>query len=190
MRIAGLNGGVVRMRKIVIIGSPGAGKSTLARRLGQATRIPVIHLDSLFWRPGWTATPRPEWIRLHTKAISGEEWIIDGHYGSTLDLRIQAADTIVFLDVPRWLCLWRVCKRAVQYVGRTRPDMAEGCREKLDVEFLRYVWGFRRREQAGILRRLQDALREGKCVIHLRTRAQVERFLSEVQVSRVAQSRK
>jgi len=96
------------MKKIAIIGSPGAGKSTFARRIGEITGIEVFYLDQLFWKPGWVKTPRPEWIELQQRIVKGESWIIDGNYGATMDIRIQAADTVIFLDFPRRVCLWRL----------------------------------------------------------------------------------
>ncbi|WP_074949161.1 DNA topology modulation protein [Alicyclobacillus macrosporangiidus] len=169
------------MRKVAIIGSPGAGKSTFARRLGDITGIEVYHLDRLFWKPGWVGTPREEWKTLQQQLIQNESWIMDGHYGATMDIRIQAADTVIFLDFPRRVCLWRIAKRVIRYRGQIRPDMAEGCPEKVDFDFIRYAWGFRRREQARIVQRLEEARREGKQVVRLSTRQQVERYLAGLQ---------
>ncbi|QQE80495.1 DNA topology modulation protein [Alicyclobacillus sp. SO9] len=168
------------MNRIAIIGSPGAGKSTFARLLGDLTGIEVFHLDGLFWNPGWVETPRAAWIQLQEKLVQRPSWIIDGNYGSTMDIRIQAADTVIFLDFPRYICLWRAIKRAVQFRGKTRPDMGEGCAEKIDLEFIQYIWGFRRREDDKINRRLNDAIEEGKQVIRLRTNAEVDAYLTSL----------
>jgi adenylate kinase family enzyme len=168
------------VKRIAIIGSPGAGKSTFARRLGEITGIEVFHLDRLFWKPGWVATPRSDWIALQQRLVQNESWIIDGNYGATMDIRIQAADTVIFLDFPRRVCLWRVAKRVYRYRGQTRPDMAEGCPEKIDLEFFRYIWGFRKREQEKILQRLEEAQRQGKRVVRLVTSEQVEEYLGSI----------
>lgn len=165
------------MQRIAIIGSPGAGKSTFARRLSDLTGIEVYHLDSLFWKPSWVETPRAEWIQLQEKLVTRPSWIIDGNYGSTMDIRVHAADTVIFLDFSRYICLWRVIKRAAQFRGQTRPDMGEGCPEKIDLEFLQYIWGFRRRENDKIYRRLNEATQVGKQVIRLTNNAEVEAFL-------------
>lgn len=175
--------GRLSVRRVAIIGSPGAGKSTFARRLGDITGIEVFHLDRLFWKPGWVETPREEWRALQQQLVQNESWIMDGHYGATMDIRIQAADTVIFLDLPRRVCLWRIAKRVIRYLGRTRSDMAEGCPEKIDLEFIRYTWGFRRREQAKIVRRLEEARREGKQVVRLGTRQQVKGYLAALQQS-------
>jgi adenylate kinase family enzyme len=95
-----------------------------------------------------------------------------------MDIRIQAADTVIFLDFPRRVCLWRVAKRVIRYRSQTRPDMGEGCPEKIDLEFLRYIWGFRKREHEKIVQRLEEAQRQGKQVVRLGTSKQVGSFLA------------
>jgi len=166
------------VQRIAVIGSPGAGKSTVARRLGNLTGIEVIHLDRLFWKPGWIETPRPEWIALQEALVQKTSWIIDGNYGATMNIRLEAADSVVFLDFPRRVCLWRAVRRAIQFRGQTRPDMGEDCPEKIDWEFIRFIWGFRKREQEKILLGLDTAARQGKNIVRLTTRRQVERYLA------------
>ena len=89
------------MHRIVVVGPGGAGKSVLARKMGERLGLPVIHLDALYWRPGWVQTPKDEWKAKVRELLSGERWIIDGNYGGTAGLRMAAADTIVLLDFPR-----------------------------------------------------------------------------------------
>lgn len=132
------------MQRILVIGSPGAGKSTLAHALAARTGLPLFHLDKLFWLPGWVERDREEGRAELAEVLAGERWIIDGNYGSTLPMRIARADTVVWLDYPTWLCLGRVFKRWWQYRGTARPDMTEGCPENLNLEFLLYVLNFRR----------------------------------------------
>ena len=167
------------MKRIAVIGSGGAGKSTLARQLGAILRIEVIHLDSRFWRPGWVPTPRPEWTQIQADLVKEESWIIDGNYGSTIDVRLAAADTIIFLDFPRGLCLWRVVRRWLQHIGRTRPDMAPGCPEKIDREFINWIWSFPAAERPLLLQKIKQ-YSGGKQVIILRSPVEVRRFLAEV----------
>jgi adenylate kinase family enzyme len=164
------------MRKVLVIGSGGAGKSTFAERLGERTGLPVIHLDSLFWRAGWKETPRDVWAARVDELLKGDEWIMDGNYGGTMERRLAACDTVVFLDLPRTLCLWRVVLRSLRYRGRTRPDMAEGCDERMTWEFVRWVWDYPRTRRPGVLKRL-GGLREGQRVFRLRSRREVRRFL-------------
>lgn len=167
------------MRRVAIIGSPGAGKSTFARRLGDITGVEVVHLDRLFWKPGWVETPRQEWVQLQQQLVERAAWIIDGNYGATMDTRLQAADTVIFLDFPRRVCLWRAVKRAIKFRGQTRPDMGNGCPEKIDLEFLLYIWRFRKREHAEIVRGLQAAQLRGVQVVRLKTKSEVEGYLSQ-----------
>ncbi len=124
------------MQKMAIIASGGSGKSELARRLGTILGLEVHHLDALHWKAGWVATPKPEWRALVEELAGRDSWILDGNYGGTLDVRLTAAGTIIFLDLPRMTCIWRVLKRSVQSRGRRRPDSALGCPERFNREFL------------------------------------------------------
>ena len=99
------------MRKILIIGSGGAGKSSLARELSERLDIEVVHLDKLYWRSGWIETPRDEWKAAISELVKGDSWIMDGNYGGTIEMRVNAADTIVLFDLPRTLCVYRAVKR-------------------------------------------------------------------------------
>jgi len=137
------------MKKIVIIGSPGAGKSTLAQALGRILAIEVIHLDYHFWQPGWKEYSRENRIEIEQRLIRGKDrWIIEGTYLSSSDSRLQAADTIIFLDMPSSLCLWQAVKRYNIYQGldrpdiSTRPDIPVGCKEKLGLFYILKILGF------------------------------------------------
>ncbi|MCP4135719.1 MAG: hypothetical protein GY754_32425 [bacterium] len=133
------------MERILIIGSCGAGKSTIALRLQKIVPIEIYHLDRYFWNPGWVPTEDSEWETKVKHIIDNNDtFIIDGNYYNTLEMRIARADTIIFLDIPRWICVFRVLKRILfSKIGiLKRDDMAAGCRERFDLEFLKYVWDF------------------------------------------------
>ncbi len=167
-------------RRIMIIGSGGAGKSTLARQLGERLGLPVIHLDREHWQPGWVEPPRAEWEARVAELVAGERWIIDGNYGGTVGLRLAAADTVIFLDFPRVLCVWRVVQRFLAYRGRSRPDMTPGCPEQLDAEFLRWIWHvFPRKTRPTILNLLTEH-GAGKSIHILRTPRQVAALLASM----------
>lgn len=127
------------MQRVLVIGPCGSGKSTLAFALGKRLDLPVHHLDALLWLPGWHEMERAEYLRHQEEIVAGERWIIDGTHGSSLQLRLPQADTVVYLDFPIPLCLWRIVRRVWTWRGRTRPDMGEDCPERFDLSFLWYV---------------------------------------------------
>ena len=134
--------------KIAILGHSGSGKSTLARELGARDALPVLHFDSIQFRPGWVEIGREE-KREKTAAFLAENpggWVLDGNYLRICpEERFSRADVILYLDFPRRMCLRRVLSRWRTYRGVTRPDMAPGCPEKIDREFLRWIlWEGRR----------------------------------------------
>lgn len=163
----------------MIIGSGGAGKSTLARELGSILGLEVIHLDTLYWHPGWVETPKLEWQSIIQDLTLRESWIMDGNYSGTLDIRLAIADTVIFLDFPRMLCLWRVIKRSWQYAGQSRPDMASGCPERLTWEFLKFVWTYPITRLPNILNKLSQ-LPPNQQVIILRKPEEVREFLQTI----------
>jgi adenylate kinase family enzyme len=167
------------MKKILVIGSGGAGKSTLSRQLGERLNLPVIHLDTHYWNAGWEPTPQDKWQQIVEHLMNQDTWIMDGNYSGTMNARLEAADTVIFLDMPRLLCLWRVFKRRWQYAGKTRPDMASDCPEQLNWEFLSWVWTYPSRRRSSILTRLAT-LPPDKTVIILRSPAEVRQFLRSV----------
>jgi adenylate kinase family enzyme len=131
------------MRRIVVVGSSGSGKTTLARQLGAKLGLPVIHLDVLYWRPGWTASDRESFRRRVAAAIAGDGWIVDGSFsGLAMDLTVARADILVVIDRPRWLCLWRVLWRSAFQRSRGRPDLPEGCPEQFDWMVIRETWSY------------------------------------------------
>jgi adenylate kinase family enzyme len=165
------------MRRILIIGSGGAGKSTVATQLGARLGLPVIHLDAHYWHPGWVATPGDEWRDHVTELVARDAWIMDGNYGGTMAQRLAACDTVVFLDLPRLVCLWRIVRRAIRYAGRSRPDMTPGCAERLTWAFAWWVLSYPSTRRPGVLRRLAELPRTTR-VWRLRSSREVEAFLN------------
>ena len=166
------------MERIVIIGCGGAGKSTLARQLGEKLGLPVVHLDQLFWRPGWVNVSREEFDSLHREALAQERWIMDGNFDRTMDERIKRCDTAIYLDFSRFACLMGVCKRVLTTYGKVRPDMGEGCPERIDWEFLKWVWDFNKNKREKNYRLLNES--EGVETIVLKNRRAVKRFLKSL----------
>jgi adenylate kinase family enzyme len=167
------------MQRIAIIGCGGSGKSTLAKALGALLGLPVHHLDRLYWKPGWVEPPAAHWAALQNELCRQPAWIIDGNYGGTLEIRLAAADTIVFLDLPTRVCLWGALRRFLTYRGRTRPDMSEGCQEKLDWQYLRWIATYRSTRRRQIMQRLYP-MSGAKRIAVLSSRRAVARFLQDL----------
>lgn len=163
------------MKRVAVMGMSGAGKSTFSQRVGEVTGLPVIHLDVHYWRPGWEEPPREEWRETHRQLVDRGRWIIDGNYGSTIEERLDAADTVIFLEVSRYVCLFRILKR--RFLG-TNPAIAEGCSPKVDLEFLRLVWNFNSEKLP--VRKKMAREREGTRVVTLGSNREREEFLARL----------
>ncbi|PLK23554.1 topology modulation protein [Porphyrobacter sp. TH134] len=127
------------MRRVLIIGPCGSGKSTLARELAPLLGLPLVHMDQLGWQAGWVETAKADLNARLAATLAGDAWLIEGNYGSTLAPRLERADTVIYLDFPIRLCLWRLVKRIAAHRGRSRPDMPDGCPERFDPAFFWYV---------------------------------------------------
>lgn len=167
------------MKKIIIIGSPGAGKSTLSRELSSILSIDLYHMDKLFWKPDWVSVSREELEEKLSQVVNKDSWIIDGNYLNTMDMRIERADTIIFLDYPLWLCLWGVFKRRFEYSKKTRPDITEGCKENLNFEFLKFVVNFSRNQRKEVYEKLEN-LNNEKTIYIFKNRKSLKSFLMKV----------
>lgn len=167
------------MKRVAIIGSGGAGKSAFARALGERTALPVIHLDRLFWRPGWTEPPEDAWQAIHAELIQPDRWIIDGNYGSTMESRLVAADTVIFMDLPRLACLRGALQRHWRHRAGGRPDMAPGLKERIDFEFLWWIFRYPDTRRPAVLARLAK-LPATTQVIRIRSRRQAREVLDSL----------
>lgn len=165
------------MRKVLVIGSGGAGKTTLALEVGEITGLPVVHLDKLHWGPDWTMPDARVWRRRLEEAMSGDGWILDGNYSGSLDMRLARADTVLFIDFPPYLCVWRAIRRYIQYRGATRPDMAPGCEERLTLSFLYWIWTFRSRRVAAIAQMIDEHASAADVVV-FRSQGQVDSYMA------------
>ena len=164
------------MKRILVIGCPGAGKSTFARALRDRTGLPLWYLDQIWHRPDRTTVSRAEFDAQLTGLLRGDAWIIDGNYLRTLPRRLERCDAVLFLDYPRRLCLFRALRRILRWRGRTRPDMAEGCPERLDPAFIRWIWDFHRTQRPRVL----ELLDGWKGEAHIfRSPAQCAAFLAQ-----------
>lgn len=164
------------VRRVAIVGPGGAGKSTFARRLAERTGLPVIHLDHHFWQPGWVQTERDAWREKQAALLAGDDWIVDGNYGGTLDERLLRADTVIVIARRPSACvasaIWRTTK------NHGKAVQAPGCPERYQLDFYRWIWNYPSDSRP----RLDDAIRRHPhlTVVELTTRAETNRFLQEV----------
>lgn len=166
--------------RILLIGNSGAGHSTAARRMQAALHLPLHHLDRLFWLPGWKPVSRNAFDQRRSEILKTPAWIIDGNYSRTLGPRLSAADTVLWLDFATPACLAGVFSRWVRQWGRQRPDMDDGCPEKIDWEFVRYVATWRRRNAAATESLLKNAASRGVRALRFTRRAALARFLDRL----------
>ena len=169
------------MQRILVMGSSGSGKSTFARRLGDMTGLPTVSLDALFWKAGWTPSDAAEFDERVTEAAHQPRWIMDGNYTSTGagELRRRVADTVIWFDLPRRTCMTGILTRIAASYGRVRPEMAPGCPEKIDIEFFRYVWSYRRLQRPKLLHYL-EGLRPDQALVVFTSRTQADQYLAKL----------
>lgn len=164
------------MERIMIIGCGGSGKSTLARKLGQITGLPVVHLDQIYWSPGnWEHLSGEEFDEKLMVELNKTRWIMDGNFNRTMELRYSFCDTVIYLDYSRLTCVFGLLKRIVTNYGKTRADMAPGCKERFDPDFLKWIWNFNRKYRAQHLAMLKK--REDVKVYILKNRRQADQLL-------------
>ncbi len=135
------------MKRILVIGGNGSGKSTFSKKLGIKTGLPVIHLDKIWWRGNWEYISREEFDILLSAELKKEEWIIDGNFERTLEERIKFCDTVFYFDFSTVKCLFGVTERVLKNYGNTRADMGGNCPEKFDLEFYRAILRFNKKNR-------------------------------------------
>lgn len=165
--------------RVAVIGCPGSGKTTLACKLGQILDKPVIHLDKVLWDKNWQMLPFDEREKIHNEIIGAESWLIDGMWRSHLQSRFVRATFVVFLDYKRRVSFRRAVNRYLKYRKKQRADIAEGCLEKLDGYFLKYIWTFRKNVRPQILQLIAD--NPEISVVTLATPKQTQEFVKQLE---------
>jgi adenylate kinase family enzyme len=168
------------MKKIIVIGSSGAGKTYFSKRLSRILSIELVHIDRVYWGAGWSEPAKDDWKSTLADLLARDSWIIDGNYTGTLDMRLAACDTVIFLDIRRTLCTWRVIRRTLRFYRRNRPDMADGCVERFDLPFLGFIWNYPKKTRPKILS-LIEAHRDSADLIHLRSPREVRQFIHDLE---------
>jgi len=161
----------------MVIGvSAGAGKSTFARKLSDILQINVHHLDTMYWEPGWVEAAFEDFKSRQLEVINQQEWIIEGNYRNTFEMRVEQADTIIYIEKPLTVCLYRVMKRWLTNIGKDRPDRAVGCNEKIDMAFIKFIWStyFQRKKK---MRQQLEKLKSSKQVFIFKTNTEIDTFL-------------
>ena len=164
------------MKKIMIIGCPGSDKSTFSRALHEKTGIPLYHLDRMFWNADRTTVEKHVFMERLKNAMEQDEWIIDGNYGSTIELRLAACDTVFFLDYPVEVCLQGIRQRR----GKPRSDMPWFETEEEDAEFISFIKSYNSESRPQVMELLEKYAHKN---IHIfRSRAEKDAFLSRMDV--------
>jgi len=166
------------MERILIIGGNGCGKTTFAQKLARKLKLPLIHLDVLYWRDNWKNASKDEFDELLIKELAKPKWIIDGNMNRSIPLRLKYCDTVIYMDFSRAICVYGAILRVVKNYGKSRFDMGGSCPEKFDkekIEFIRTIW----KNDKSNRKRFYEMLNKESDVnkIILKNRRQVDKFL-------------
>lgn len=166
------------MQRIIIIGCPGSGKSTFSKELAKILDLPLIHLDKLYWRANWQEVSNEEFDKLLINELKKPAWILDGNFSRTLELRLQYADHVILMNYPTLTCVFRILKRVITNRGKTRDDMTDGCNERLDLSFLKYVRGFKKKR----LPQMLEVLNKSSIpVTQITSKRELNQFISSLE---------
>ena len=168
-----------KLKKILVIGCCGAGKSTFSKKLHSILNLEIIHLDQYYHKPNWEEPEKAEWEKIVNSLVQKPSWIMDGNFSGTMDVRIKSADTIIYLDYPTLKCFWRVIIRIFKYHGVVRSDMANGCKEQFNLEFLHFVLTFNSKNRKRFIQKL-NLIKDEKKVLVFKTDKQADKFLAQI----------
>ncbi|WP_296100462.1 AAA family ATPase [uncultured Agrobacterium sp.] len=167
-----------RASRVLVVGSSGAGKTTLSRAVARILGGEYFSIDrDVRWLPNWRQRDQSEQYRIITHIVAGDRWVLDGSNPSTFDIRLPRTDIVIWMRLPRMICLAGVARRVMRNYGRVRSDMAEGCPEPLpNLEFLTYIWTFEKRH-APIFERNFDLYGPQVPIFQVKSRGEARRLL-------------
>jgi adenylate kinase family enzyme len=164
------------MERVAVVGCGGSGKSYVARELGRLLNLPVAHMDAVYFDDQWNPLPMERFEAVQSELVAGPRWVIDGNYNSTVQVRLEAADTVVFMDLPTHVCLWGILSRQLRH-GRGQNDQS-GVYNRITGDVLRYVLGYRRKMRPRVLAKI-DQHASGARVVALTSRRETRHFLRQ-----------
>lgn len=164
------------MKRIMIIGPGNAGKSTLAIKLGKSLNLPVYHLDKIFWLPNWVTIDREKFIEEQSKITLMDQWIIEGDFKKTYEIRAKRADTIIYLNLPRRVIIPRFFKRVYKYRKQIRPDMTEGNKEKINLDYIKWQYSYDRNSPMDLVKKYKNS----KEVYVLSNKKEINNFFGNI----------
>lgn len=165
------------MDRVAIIGCGGSGKSRLARQVGEALGVTPVHLDGMYYDEHWQPLPQDQFAALQRELVTAPRWVIDGNYASTLPIRLEAADTVIFLDLPAQVCLLGIAQRRLRYRGGQHA--AAGVYDRITWDFIRYIARYRRQMAPKVRRLFADHAGHAEVVV-LRSRRAARRYVSSI----------
>lgn len=166
------------MKRVLVIGCPGSGKTTLSKALADKTKLPVIHLDKIQWTGDWECIRGEDFDRILLEKMQAPYWIIDGNYNRTIPIRLRECDTVIFLDYPTYVSLFGALKRVISNYGKVRDDMGGNCRERFDPTFFWFILTFNLKNRRRYHKLLDSA--DDKNIIILKSRKEADKFLQNI----------